>query len=95
MSQNRDPRLQLREEVIEPRRARSRTVLQRAMDRGDLPQDTDVPLALEMWAGAMMFRSVFYGDGYDDAAPARMVDATLASPPRFDAEDDTRLADDA
>ncbi|MFF8865363.1 MULTISPECIES: TetR/AcrR family transcriptional regulator [unclassified Streptomyces] len=95
MSQNPDLREQLREEVIEPRRARSRTVLQRAMDRGDLPEDTDVSLALEMWAGAMMFRSVFYGDGYDDATLARMVDATLASPPRFDAEDDTGLADDA
>ncbi|MFI1764499.1 TetR/AcrR family transcriptional regulator [Streptomyces sp. NPDC020800] len=94
-AQNPELRQQLREEVIEPRRARSRTVLERAMDRGDLPQDTDISLALEMWAGAMMFRSVFYGDGYDDAALARMVDATLSSPPRFHAHSGTRPADAA
>ncbi|MEU1012318.1 TetR/AcrR family transcriptional regulator [Streptomyces sp. NPDC005890] len=86
-AQNPELRQQLREEVIEPRRARSRTVMERAMNRGDLPQNTDISLALEMWAGAMMFRSVFYGDTYDDATLARMVDATLASPPRLHPDD--------
>ncbi|WP_079168389.1 TetR/AcrR family transcriptional regulator [Streptomyces colonosanans] len=92
-----DPELRrrLREEVLEPRRARSRTVLERAIGRGDLPEDTDISLALEMWAGAMMFRSVFYGDGYDDAALARLVDATLASPPRFAADGEARPVDAA
>ncbi|MFD7613713.1 TetR/AcrR family transcriptional regulator [Streptomyces sp. NPDC059828] len=80
-----DPELRrrLRDEVLEPRREQSRTVLERAIGRGDLPEDTDIRLALEMWAGAMMFRGVFYDEGYDDAALNRIVDATLASPPRF------------
>ncbi|MFE9632397.1 TetR/AcrR family transcriptional regulator [Streptomyces sp. NPDC006463] len=88
-AQNPELRRQLREEVIEPRRARSRTVMERAISRGDLPEDTDISLALEMWAGAMMFRSVFYDGGYDDDALARLVDATLAAPPRFGTAEDT------
>ncbi|MFF0435551.1 TetR/AcrR family transcriptional regulator [Streptomyces sp. NPDC004327] len=81
----RNPELaqRLREDIIEPRRARARTVLERAIERGDLAAGTDIPMLLEMWAGAMMFRSVFYDGAFDDDAIERMVTATMSSPPRL------------
>lgn len=82
-ARNPELRRRLREEIIEPRRAMARTVLERAVKRGDLPEDIDIPMLLEMWAGAMMFRSVFYDDAFDEDAIARMVTATLSSPPRL------------
>ncbi|MFC0597730.1 TetR/AcrR family transcriptional regulator [Streptomyces palmae] len=81
-ARNPELRRRLREEVIEPRKARSRTVLERAIGRGDLPADTDPDLVLEMWAGAMLFRSLFYDGKYDAEALERLVDAAIASPPR-------------
>ncbi|MFG2847125.1 TetR/AcrR family transcriptional regulator [Kitasatospora sp. NPDC048296] len=80
---NPELRRRLREEIIEPRKARSRAVLERAISRGDLPPDTDISLVLEMWAGAMMFRSVYFEDSFDDSVLSRLVDATISSPPRL------------
>ncbi|WP_418955712.1 TetR/AcrR family transcriptional regulator [Streptomyces tritici] len=82
-ARNPELRRRLREEIIEPRRALARTVLERAVERGDLPAGTDVVMLLEMWAGAMMFRSVVYDGTFDEDAVARMVTATLSSPPRL------------
>ncbi|KUJ70498.1 hypothetical protein ACZ90_03650 [Streptomyces albus subsp. albus] len=91
-AQNPELRQRLREEIIEPRKARSRSVLERAIGRGDLPTDTDIDLVLEMWAGAMMFRSLFYDGKYDDDALQRLVDATIVSPPRLPRTDPASLA---
>jgi AcrR family transcriptional regulator len=84
-AQDEDLRRRFREEVIEPRKARSRTVVERVVARGDLPADTDVDMLLESWAGAMLFRGLFLDQEYDADAVARLVDATLGSPPRLPA----------
>ncbi|GAA2060261.1 TetR/AcrR family transcriptional regulator [Streptomyces albiaxialis] len=80
----REPALleRLRTEVLEPRNARARAVVERAVARGDLPADTDVPMVLEQWAGYMLFRGLWHDDPLPEGTVERLVDATLASPPR-------------
>ncbi|MET9153496.1 TetR/AcrR family transcriptional regulator [Streptomyces griseoflavus] len=75
-------RRRLWEEIVEGRKKQSMTVMQRALDRGDLPPDTDISMVLDMWAGTMLFRSLFSDEAVDDKGIERMVDATLAAPPR-------------
>lgn len=75
-------RRRLWEEIVEGRKKQSMTVMQRALDRGDLPADTDISMVLDMWAGTMLFRSLFSDEAVDAKGIERMVDATLAAPPR-------------
>ncbi|WP_406835972.1 TetR/AcrR family transcriptional regulator [Streptomyces sp. AHU1] len=79
-----DPELgqRLREELIEQRKKQSLVVLDRAVDRGALPRDADTSTVLDMWAGLMLFRSLFYGVSPDKQSIRNLVSATLASPPR-------------
>ncbi|MGW3287147.1 TetR/AcrR family transcriptional regulator [Streptomyces sp. NPDC001002] len=79
-----DPELgrRLREELIQDRKRQSATVLQRAVDRGHMPKDTDISTVLDMWAGLMLFRSLFFDLTFDDRAIHNLVTATLNSPPR-------------
>ncbi|WP_431945518.1 TetR-like C-terminal domain-containing protein [Actinacidiphila sp. bgisy167] len=79
-----DPELgqRLREELIEQRKKQSVAVLDRAVERGALPQDADVSTVLDMWARLMLFRSLFYGVRLDEQSIRGLVSATLASPPR-------------
>ncbi|MFF4406789.1 TetR/AcrR family transcriptional regulator [Streptomyces sp. NPDC001262] len=73
----------LKEDLIEGRKAASREVVVRAVERGLLPPDTDVSLVLDSWAGTMLFRSLFSEKSLDEETVRRVVDATLASPPRL------------
>lgn len=45
--------------VIEPRRQMLRSILQRGVDRGDLPVGTDLELGLELIMGPVMLRRLF------------------------------------
>lgn len=45
--------------VIEPRRQMLRSILQRGVDRGDLPAGTDLELGLELIMGPVMLRRLF------------------------------------
>lgn len=89
-----DPELgdQLREELIEERKKQSVAVLERAVERGILPADADISAVLDMWAGLMLFRSLFYGIGLDGGAVRNLVNATLTSPP-LNADADAAHAD--
>ncbi|MFG3259534.1 TetR/AcrR family transcriptional regulator [Streptomyces sp. NPDC048172] len=80
----REPALleRLRTEVLEPRNAQARAVVERAVARGALPEDTDVAMVLEQWAGYMLFRGLWHDDPLPEGTVERLVDATLASPPR-------------
>ncbi|MEU3007281.1 TetR/AcrR family transcriptional regulator [Streptomyces sp. NPDC007020] len=73
----------LTENLIDGRKASSYCVLSRAVERGTLPPDTDISLVLDSWAGAILFRSLFFEEGFDDETVRRMVAATVASPPRL------------
>ncbi|WP_369211872.1 TetR/AcrR family transcriptional regulator [Streptomyces flavofungini] len=72
----------LAENLIEGRKASSYEVLARAVERGTLPEDTDISLILDSWAGTMLFRSLFFGASVDEETVRRMVAATVAAPPR-------------
>ncbi|MER6034002.1 MULTISPECIES: TetR/AcrR family transcriptional regulator [unclassified Streptomyces] len=80
-----DPELgrRLREELIEERKRQSTAVLQRAVDRGDMAKDADISTILDMWAGLMLFRSLFFDVSFDEQAVRNLVAATLDSPPRL------------
>ncbi|MFI9779897.1 TetR/AcrR family transcriptional regulator [Streptomyces sp. NPDC051956] len=82
-SQNPELGSDLRDKLIDERKTFSRQVLHRAIERGDLPTDTDVPMVLDSWAGLMLFRRLFYDQVLDDQDVQRLVDTTLASPHRL------------
>ncbi|MFJ3880981.1 TetR/AcrR family transcriptional regulator [Streptomyces sp. NPDC090077] len=75
----------LTENLIDGRKATSYQVLARAVERGVLPEDTDISLILDCWAGAILFRSLFFEENLDEDTVRRMVEATVASPPRLPA----------
>lgn len=54
-----------------------RDLLARAIARGELADDTDVPLAVDLLLGALTHRRLFYGEVYDDATATRLVNLVL------------------
>ncbi|WP_406109498.1 TetR/AcrR family transcriptional regulator [Streptomyces sp. NBC_01003] len=82
-SQNPELGSDLRDKLVDERKTFSRQVLHRAIERGDLPTDTDVSMVLDSWAGLMLFRRLFYDQVLDDQDVQRLVDTTLASPHRL------------
>jgi AcrR family transcriptional regulator len=74
-------------QLVEPRRAVVRTVLERARDRGELRDDADLELAIDMLVGPIIYRFLITGG---DLAPAaarapRVLEALLeglSPPPR-------------
>ncbi|MET8699685.1 MULTISPECIES: TetR/AcrR family transcriptional regulator [unclassified Kitasatospora] len=70
----------LRDNLVGERKNRSTQALERAIERGDLPPDTDVSLVLDSWAGVMLFRCLFFDETFSEADVERLVDGTLNSP---------------
>lgn len=69
---DRDPELaELREEHIRAKRQRAVRVFERAIERGELPDDTDVERAVDLLAGPPFYRRLMTRDpmGPDDVAP--------------------------
>ena len=84
---SRDPELHaiFYEQLVEPRRRVARIALERARDRGELREDVDLELTIDMLAGPIVYRFLITGG---DLAPAaavapRLLDALLEglSPP--------------
>ncbi|MGW7536119.1 TetR/AcrR family transcriptional regulator [Amycolatopsis sp. NPDC054798] len=65
-----------------PRRAINREVFTRAIERGEIPADTDIELALDMGAGIVYWRLIVRGapveDGYLDQVTEMVVRALRA-----------------
>jgi AcrR family transcriptional regulator len=63
--------------VGEPRRAKAAVLFERAIDRGELPPDTDVDMAMDLLAGPLYWRlsvmQVEVGDEYCDRLAAHVV----------------------
>lgn len=59
----RDPQLltAFREQFLHPRRRESAAVLERAIERGDLPAGIDIELVMDAWAGAIFYRALISG----------------------------------
>jgi AcrR family transcriptional regulator len=62
---------------LDDRRARPREIVQRAIDRGELPADVDVELMLDLLGGTVLFRELIAGHHTDEAYVERLVDAVL------------------
>jgi AcrR family transcriptional regulator len=47
--------------LVEPRRAQMRTVLRRAVERGEIRDDVDVELMIDLFAGPVIYRLLITG----------------------------------
>jgi AcrR family transcriptional regulator len=63
--------LALTNELAEKKHARSRAMLLRAVERGELPADTDAELVHDVMFGAMLYLVVFAPEACDEARLAR------------------------
>jgi AcrR family transcriptional regulator len=64
--------------VIGPRRAAFAGALRRGMERGELPADTDVELAIDLLVGGLLLRRLTGRLRRSDPTPERAVDVLLA-----------------
>ena len=74
-----------REELVEPRLAQLKAVVDRGFERGDLRPDTDVRLAHELLVGPAFYRLLYSGQPIDDGLATGVSEAVLgafASDPR-------------
>lgn len=73
------PRLakSLREHFLKPRRAALRTVLERAVERGELRDDLDYELALDFIGGPLFYRLLITGGALDDGLSRGVVSTML------------------
>jgi AcrR family transcriptional regulator len=60
--------------LVEPRRAQMRAVLQRAVARGEIRDDVDIELIIDLFAGPVVYRLLITGGDY---AQLHAVDAQL------------------
>lgn len=77
----RNPRLgELHKQMIGiPRRERSVQIFQRAVERGELPEDMDFELALDLVAGPVYWRSTVRGADVDSGYLDRLTDVIVAA----------------
>ena len=79
---SRDPELHaiFYAQLVEPRRRVARIALERARDRGELRDDVDLELAIDMLAGPIIYRFLITGGDLAPAAAAapRLLEALLA-----------------
>jgi AcrR family transcriptional regulator len=66
-----------REQVVEPRRAQLRPVIERGIARGDLRPDTDLNLVHELLLGPVFYRLLFSGGPINRKLGTRLADAVL------------------
>jgi Tetracyclin repressor-like, C-terminal domain len=66
-----------REQVVEPRRAQLRPVIERGIARGDLRPDTDLRLVHELLLGPVFYRLLLSGGPLDRKLSTRLADAIL------------------
>jgi AcrR family transcriptional regulator len=59
------------------RRAVLREILQRGIDRGELREDLDLDVALDLFSGPLVYREVIAGMPVDEEIAARLVDDVL------------------
>ncbi len=61
-----------------PRRAAFAEALRRGVQRGELPEGTDVELAIDLLVGGLLLRRLTGRLGRSDPTPERAVDILLA-----------------
>jgi AcrR family transcriptional regulator len=63
-----------RQELVQPRRALVRVMLQRGVDRGELRPDVDLDIVADAMASVFHYRLFFNGQEIDEGMPERVVD---------------------
>jgi len=76
---SRDPELlaAFRAQFLNPRRAASAEVLERAIARGELPADLDIPLVMDVWAGTIFYRVLISGEPIGPGFAEQLADLVL------------------
>jgi AcrR family transcriptional regulator len=69
---------QYRERFVEPRRDQARPILQRAIERGELPAGTDIELALDLLYGPLYHRLLHGHAPLDERFLGDLVDTVVA-----------------
>lgn len=82
MNHNADLADTLREQFIEPRRADNRAAVTRAIDRGDLPGDTDIELLIDSLVAPIAYRALITGAPLEPRIATQLVDQILGSEAR-------------
>jgi AcrR family transcriptional regulator len=74
-----DPSLaeRLRTSWLKPRRERTATVLQRAIDRGEIRPDTDIPALMDQLYAPLYFRLTMHHEPLDDDLAEKLVATVL------------------
>lgn len=70
-----------RRSFLDARRANCRTLLERGVERGDIPADVDTGLLMDALAGTVFYRQLVSGEPIDQALPERLVDLLLPGLP--------------
>ncbi|WP_431972391.1 TetR/AcrR family transcriptional regulator [Nocardia sp. bgisy134] len=78
-ARNRDLADALRAAVAAPRRAAAAQLLQRGIDRGELPTQLDFELGMDLLGAPLFFRLLISRGPVDDGYIARLTNATLAA----------------
>ncbi|WP_330230449.1 TetR/AcrR family transcriptional regulator [Nocardia sp. NBC_00508] len=78
-ARNRDLADALREAVATPRRAAAAQLLQRAVDRGELPTHLDYELGMDLLGAPLFFRLLITRGSVDNGYVARLTNATTAA----------------
>lgn len=76
---SRDPELlsAFRAQFLDPRRSASGAVLERGIARGELPADLDIPLVMDVWAGAIFYRVLISGEPIRPGFAGQLADLIL------------------
>ena len=69
---------QYRARFVQPRRDEGRTILRRAIERGEIPADTKIEVGLDLLYGPLYHRLLHGHAPLDDAFVREVVDITLA-----------------
>ena len=70
-------------QAITERREHGKAVLQRAIDRGDLPEDTNMAWFLDSISGVIYYRLIMSGDDLDEPGMVEyLIDAAIAAASR-------------
>jgi AcrR family transcriptional regulator len=69
---------QYRARFVQPRRDEARTILRRAIERGEIPADTKIEIGLDLLYGPLYHRLLHGHAPLDDAFVREVVDITLA-----------------
>ena len=68
----------MRKHLLAPRRAALIAMIERGVERGELPADTDRPVLADLLVGPLYHRALVSGEPVDHDVARRIVDTVMA-----------------